>query len=92
MNFTNGKRVKIDIARPGYERKAATNRQARIYDRLRKRSYRRWRRADVAWDAWEARALGGDFMAPMPEDSWDGIEHRAYVEGVRDALEALSGR
>ena len=58
------------------------NEYARIYDRLRKRSYRYVGRQIWPWfmNGGENSSLG----------DWYGIEHDAYVAGVRDALSLIS--
>lgn len=55
--------------------------KGRIYERLRKRSYRRTtryrRELDLYWDSnWY----------PFPEDEYGEAAHNAYLAGVRDAL------
>ena len=52
----------------------------RIYDRLRKRSYRRTKRIDYV------------VHGSIGITEWTGYDHEAYVAGVRDALnEVLYG-
>ena len=69
----------------------------RIYERLRKRAYRRWRRGEDVWD----KAMSTDEWqdAERYENQWlDGIQsgtyiseeqRDAYLQGVRDALNAV---
>jgi len=54
-----------------------------IYERLRKRSYRRMLRSVAAWEALEPE----EFESPSPEVYWES-EHATYVAGVRDGLKA----
>lgn len=68
MNITDGKRENVPAYGPGFDLAARRDRMRRIYDRLRKRSYRR---------------------NPLPLYR---TVHRAYLRGVRDALnEVLDG-
>lgn len=55
----------------------------RIYERLRKRSYRRKLASDEAWAAWNPL---DDVDVPDDYTHW---EHEAYVRGVREALRAV---
>jgi hypothetical protein len=55
-----------------------------IYDRLRKRSYRR----GLNW----ARANGWQFVVKKEYDSWNAFDHAAYTQGVRDALNAVEAQ
>lgn len=55
-----------------------------IYERLRKRSYRRMHAAGVEWDAW----FEDDAFTQPPTDSYNNATHAAYIAGVRDALQA----
>lgn len=62
---------------------------SRIYERLRKRSYRKLKEAarltEIWWNIGDETAL--DAIVP-----WDHYEHLAYLDGVRDALNAVAGR
>jgi len=57
-----------------------------IYERLRKRSYRRMLRSVAAWEDWLDRPYE-DLLTPEPEVYWEET-HEAYVAGVRDGLKA----
>jgi len=75
----------------------------RIYEKLRKRSARRHQESEAGWaafDEWE-REVGSNLSYTEYEDQADSLiatidnyttqEHRAYVRGVREALEAVLG-
>lgn len=53
-----------------------------IYEKLRKRSYRRTQK----WGEYlSTHASPGE---PAPPPRWMGHQHEAYVQGVKDALES----
>lgn len=54
----------------------------RAYERLRKRSYRAKR---------NAQQLFGHYRVSFTQADIEGFAHAAYVEGLRDAINALSG-
>ncbi len=80
--------------------------EGRIYERLRKRSYRKMLRNELAWEAyfaWEgsldrmpATSTDAEYEAAMannpgfPSPDYDVKAHKAYVAGARDALEAAA--
>lgn len=55
----------------------------KVYERLRKRSYRR----SVRWHLALRDHVLGD--GEMPRDLWHDGKHAAYVRGVKDALSEL---
>ena len=69
-----------------------------VYDTLRKRSYRKWKRhereamrlyeelLDSTGDSWML------FRDELDAFDWDEARHHAYVDGVRDALQAVAER
>jgi hypothetical protein len=63
-----------------------------IYERLRKRSYRRMQRSEALWDEWIELDENDPDEGPAYEEcraaNWDIDEHKAYLAGVRDALNA----
>lgn len=62
----------------------------RIYDRLRKRSQRRLRRADLSWDIWwDDQQRLEPLEENEPEDMYAVSDHAAYVAGLHDALYAV---
>lgn len=71
----------------------------KIYERLRKASYRRWQRSEAAWNAqyeWEDSLTEDEWetlhdeieasMQAVLDNTWTRGSHNAYLAGVRDAL------
>lgn len=71
----------------------------KIYERLRKASYRRYLRSEAAWDAqydWEDSLTEDEWetlhdeieasMKAVLDNTWTTRDHSAYLAGVRDAL------
>lgn len=83
MNVTDGKREEISTNLGWYVDSDVwmaqdRNIRRRVYDRLRKRSYRRTKAIDY---------VVRDGSIGLTE--WTGYDHEAYVAGVRDALNEL---
>ena len=74
MNITDGKRVYT----PEDEDGRVFNQARRLYDRLRKRSYRRIDKLDK-------------HTQHPSYPYWDVMDHVAYVRGVKDTLNELLG-
>jgi len=64
----------------------------RVYERLRKRSYRRLKKVDAIWDKfveeneYHIPELGSDLW---PDDDYGKDDHAGYVRGVRDTLNMI---
>jgi hypothetical protein len=56
----------------------------RIYERLRKRSYRK-----MVWFSKKLSPFGGLVDMELGDYWYDSIDHEAYIMGVRDALQAV---
>lgn len=56
-----------------------------IYEKLRKRSYR----ASLKWGTYLSTPPHSGEPSPPPR--WMAFQHEAYVQGVKDALEAAQG-
>lgn len=85
MNITSGKRVST----PEDEYGRTFNQARRLYDRLRKRSYRKVAAWEKAWyeAVWNPNV--SDFVTDGDAVPWDKYEHEAYVAGVKDTLNAV---
>lgn len=60
----------------------------RVYERLRKRSYRRYCKYEslmnklAYWD-------DNDYIQAAAVGFWDVAEHKAYIRGIRDAINSI---
>ena len=89
INITHGRTQQIaDQGLGEYAEVTTTPGLARIYERLRKASYRRSQRFDAILDAW----LDGKGEYPTAEEWYESDDHLTYLRGVRDALNAVAGR
>lgn len=84
-NITDGKRVFV----PEDESGRVYNQARRLYDRLRKRSYRTADAWDVAWREFSRGHYDWRLFRQHERRTW--VQHTAYVQGVRDTLNELLG-
>lgn len=92
----------MDRNDPRYDRFACTygaGRKGKIYERLRKRSYRKHLRSEAGWQAY-FDAEEEFFLSDAPlylaspdwrdyvSEDWTSDQHHAYIAGVKDGLNA----
>lgn len=57
----------------------------RIYEKLRKRSYRKVQKNSLKWHQYFSFDSN-----ELPDDNYDELDHHAYIRGVRESLKELS--